>query len=47
MADERQTMKDVSHTPPDGVGAADVWRRGIDRKDDTDADEEPHEQPND
>ncbi|WP_169794661.1 hypothetical protein [Haloprofundus marisrubri] len=35
---EKRTMKDVSHTAPNGVSADDVWRRGGNR-DESDGDE--------
>jgi len=25
-----QTMKDISHTPPSGESATNVWKRGLD-----------------
>jgi len=28
MADDRDTMKDVSHTAPNGTSAKGVWERG-------------------
>ncbi|WP_224269392.1 hypothetical protein [Haloprofundus salinisoli] len=36
---EKRTMKDVSHTAPNGVSADNVWRRGGTR-DDSDRDDE-------
>ena len=33
--DEKQTMKDVSHTPPTGDGAMRVFERGTEGRDET------------
>jgi len=38
MADRpRDSMKDVSHTPPNGVSVANVWERGAEQDDDDSA----------